>query len=132
MLRIKDVPGENVRTMVSFLKGAMMLVQNCATLLTDKISLMSNTMCSADCDEFRVFMQLVYFNHKRGSCPIAPAEYLELAEREYCTMYWQGKWTALNLDVSSGFYVGRGAAETTNEGRGGGRNGNNSGGRGGG
>ena len=44
VLRMKDAPKENVGTVVSFLKGALMLIQNCAMLLTDNIALMNNTM----------------------------------------------------------------------------------------
>ena len=129
---MKDVPGENVGTVVRFLKGAFMLIQNCVTLLTDTIGLMNDTMCSADCNEFKVFMQSVYFNHKRRSQPIAPVKYLELAEHKYRTMYQQGKWTASKSDALSGFYIGSGGgAGRTNAARGGGRTGTY-GGRGGG
>ena len=55
VLRMKDVPGENVGTVVSSLKGAFMLIQNCTMLPIDIIRLMNDTMCSADCDEFKVF-----------------------------------------------------------------------------
>ena len=34
-LRMKDIEGENVRTAVSYLKGALLLLKNCAELPTD-------------------------------------------------------------------------------------------------
>ena len=36
--------GENVGTVVSFLKGALMLIKNCALLLADTTVLMNDTM----------------------------------------------------------------------------------------
>ena len=83
-----------------------MLIQNCAALLTDTIGLMNDATGSNNCDEFRLSMYSVYLDHKRGSRPIAPDEYLELAERKYHTIYWQGKWTASKPDTSSEYYVG--------------------------
>ena len=44
VLRMKEAPEENVGTVVSFLKGVLVLIQNCATLLTGTIALMNNTM----------------------------------------------------------------------------------------
>ena len=88
---MKDVPGENMGTVVSFLKGALVLIQNCAALPTDTIGLMNSTMCSTNCDKFRVFMPLVYFDHKRSSRPIAPTKYLELAKQKYQTIVLEGE-----------------------------------------
>jgi len=38
-LRLKDVPDENVGTLVSYLKGALMLLQNCSDLPIDTVGL---------------------------------------------------------------------------------------------
>ena len=43
-LRLKDVPGENVCTAVRYLKGVLLLLQNCSGLLTDTMDLLNNTM----------------------------------------------------------------------------------------
>ena len=85
-LCLKDIPGENVCTTVSYLKGVLMLLQNCLGLLTDMIGLLNNIMGSADCEEFSGFMNLVYFYHKRRTRVIEYAEYLRLAEAEYRTL----------------------------------------------
>ena len=125
-LRLKDVPGENVCTAVSYLKGALLLLQNCSGLPTDTMGLLNDIMGSADCDEFSGFMNSVYFDHKRKTREITHQEYLRLAEAEYRTLYRAGKWTASRNDPTSGFFVdsggrGRGRAKGGRGGRGGGR-----------
>jgi len=86
-LRLKDAPGENICTAVSYLKGALMLLQNCSDLPTDTMGLLNNIIISADCDEFSGFMNLVYYNHKRRTRLINHSKYLRLAKAEYRTFY---------------------------------------------
>ena len=63
-LRIKDIPGENVRTAVSCLKGVLLLPHKCTGMPTDDMGLPNHTMGSADCDDFTCFMYSVYFGYK--------------------------------------------------------------------
>ena len=106
-LHLKDIPGDNVCTTVSYLKGALMLLQNCAGLPMDMMGLLNDIMGSADCEEFSEFMNLAYFDHKRKTRIIAHQEYLRLAESEYWTLYWSGKWTVSKNNRMSGFYAGQ-------------------------
>ena len=46
-LRMKDVPGENVGVVVSYLKGALLLLGNCGKIPTDVMGLLNDTFCSA-------------------------------------------------------------------------------------
>ena len=64
-LRMKDVPGENIGTVVSYLKGTLLLLQNCAAILTDVMGILNNMMSSADCKYFTDYMKLIYFALKR-------------------------------------------------------------------
>ena len=75
-LRLKDVPGENVCTPVSYLKVALLLLQNCSGIPTNAMGLLHDTMGLADCDEFSGFMNSVYFDHKRKTREITHQEYL--------------------------------------------------------
>ena len=63
-LRTKDIPGENVSTVVSYLKGALMILNNCDKLRTDTIGLLEDTICLAECNESIEFMSIVYIKHK--------------------------------------------------------------------
>ena len=63
-LCLKDVPGENICTAVSYLKGARLLLQNFSDLPTDTMGLLNNTIGLTDCDEFNSFMSSIYFDHK--------------------------------------------------------------------
>jgi len=71
-LRMKDVAGENVRTVVSYLKRSLMILQNCGGLPTDIMGLLDEIMCSAECNELSEFMKIVYVNHKRKTDVIEP------------------------------------------------------------
>ena len=87
------------------------------------MSLLNDTMGSADCDKFRGFMTSVYLDHKRKTRVISHQEYLRLAEIEYRTLYRAGKWTASRNDPTSGFFVdhggrGYGRGESRDRGRG--------------
>ena len=60
-LRVKDMAGENVGTVVSYLKGALLLLQNCGAIPTNVMGLLNDVMVSADCEDFIAYMHLIYF-----------------------------------------------------------------------
>ena len=107
-LCLKDLPGENVCTAVSYLKGALLLLKNTSVLPTDTMGLMNDIMESADCDDFSGFMNSVYFDHKKKTRVIAHQEFLRLAEVEYRTRYRIGKCTASRSDPTFGIFVDHG------------------------
>ena len=86
-LRMKDVAGENMSTIVSYLKGALLLLQNCGAIPTDIMGLLNDVMVSADCKEFTSYMKSIYFASKRNSSGQGYMPYLDAAEAEYCTFY---------------------------------------------
>ena len=47
-LRMKDVPGENVGTVVSYLKGELLLLQNFSAIPTNIMGLLNDVMASTD------------------------------------------------------------------------------------
>ena len=118
-LRMKDVPGENVGTVVSYLKGALLLLQNCAAIPTDAMGLLNDVMSSADCKDFTDYMKSIYFASKRTNTVGDYMVYLDAAEGEYRTLYRKGKWTKAAAPQESGFV---GDSDATG-GRGRGRNG---------
>jgi len=90
-LRMKDVPGENVGTIVSYLKGALSLLGNCNKIPTDVMEVLNDTFCSAACDDFTDYMKAIYFSHKRRTQVIHHMKFLHLAEGGYRTLYRNGK-----------------------------------------
>ena len=76
---MKDITGENVGTVVSYLKGALLLLQNCGAIPTDVIGFLNDVMVSADYDEFTSYMKLIYFASKRSSAMTGYMEYLGAA-----------------------------------------------------
>ena len=80
-LRLKDVI-----TVVSYLKGVLMLLQKCGELSTDTIGLLNGIICSVDCTEFGEFMRITYVNHERKTDIIEFMTHLDLEESEYRTL----------------------------------------------
>ena len=107
-MHLKDIPGENAATAVSYLKGALMLLQNCEAVPTDTLGLLDQIITSADYDEFTKYIKRIYFTSKRNrSVPASSfTSYLNMAESEYRTLYCAEKWTKSKADPDSGFYAG--------------------------
>ena len=55
-LRMKDVVGENLGTIVIYLKGALMLLSNCGKSLTDTMGLLKDNIFSAECNKLTTFV----------------------------------------------------------------------------
>ena len=85
-IRLKDISGENINTIVSYLKGSLLLLKNCSELSTDTIGLLNDFICSVDCANFIEYTKTIYFDHKRKIKVVDPLEYLRLAELEYWTL----------------------------------------------
>lgn len=103
-LRMKDVLGENVGTVVSYMKGALLLLQNCSAILTDGIVLLNDVMVSADCDVFTAYMKSIYFASKRDSTTVGGyMEYLDTAQAEYLTPYRKGALQKRDSNSDSDF-----------------------------
>ena len=113
-LRMKDVPGNNVETISSYLKGVLLILSNCNKMPTNVMRLLNNTFCSVACDNFTDFMKNMYFSHKQNTRVITPIRFISLAELEYRMLYRNGKWEASKADAGSAFYVSA-TKEDTNE-----------------
>ena len=59
-LCLQDIPGEDFSTAASYLKGALLLIQNCCeVLLTDTLGLLNDIMCSASNMNFNGYMKSI-------------------------------------------------------------------------
>ena len=58
---MKDIEGENVGTVVSYLKGALLLLKNCTELLTDTHGILSDIMTSATNEDFCGYIEIIYY-----------------------------------------------------------------------
>jgi len=56
LIYLKGIPGDNVSTVMAYLKEALVLLHNCLTLPTYTLGLLNDVICSASCDEFTRFM----------------------------------------------------------------------------
>jgi len=56
---MKDVPGENVGTVISYLKETLLLFQNFAAIPTYAMEILNDVMSSADCSKFTDYMQSI-------------------------------------------------------------------------
>ena len=69
-------------TVASYLKWALLLIQNCLVIPTDTMGLINKVMVSADYDEFTGYMTSIYFASKRESLVGGYMEYLDTAKAE--------------------------------------------------
>ena len=115
-MRLKYIPGENVATGDSYLKGALMLLQSCEAFLTGALGLLNDIMTSADCDDLTEYMKNIYFasKHNRSAPASSFTDYLNTVESEYRTLYRAGKRTKSKADPDSGFYAGNPRNATPN------------------
>ena len=90
-LWMKDIEGENVGTVVSYLKGALILLKNCTELPMDTHGILSDRMCSATNEDFCRYMSSIYYEQKRSRAAFVFVVYLKIAESEYRTIYRAGK-----------------------------------------
>ena len=90
-LRMKDIEGENIATVVSYLKGALLLLKNCAELPTDTHGLLNDIMTSASNDDFTGYMRSIYYDQKRSKGKFDFLQYLKVAEAEYHMLYRGGR-----------------------------------------
>ena len=114
-LGMKDVPGENVGVIVSYLKGALLLLGNCGKLPTDVIGLFNDTFYSAQCEDFTDYIKAIHFAHKRRLEVMDPMKFLGIAEAEYRSLYRYGKWDASKSDPGSAFFVEESGAAIASE-----------------
>jgi len=131
-VRMKDIPGENMGVIASYLKAVIFLLDNCNSLPTDVLELLNDVMTSDDSKVFSEYMQSIYFAHTRTIKEVSPRDYVEYAEKEYRTLYCDNKWTAVKTDPGSAFYVEEDTKPEGGRGRGRGRGGGRGRGRGGG
>ena len=78
--------GDNVSTVVSYLKGTVLLLQNFTDLPTDLIGLLHEIIASAKNEDFAAFIKALYFNHKMKTKEVSYATFLNHVESKYRTM----------------------------------------------
>ena len=86
-LWMKDVPRENVGTVVSYLKGALLLLYCFSTIPTDAMGLLNDVIVLADYTSFTEYMKSIYFTPKRNSTVFGYMEYFDTSEAERIIMY---------------------------------------------
>lgn len=103
-IRTKDLPGENVDTLVSYLKGSLLVLKNCAELPTDIIGLLNDIMCSAEFNDFKEYMKSIYFDHTRRMKVVDPQSISNLQNLniKHCTENLNGPLS--NIPPTTGFF----------------------------
>ena len=79
-LCMKDIEGKNVGKVVSYLKGTLLLLKNCAELPTYTHGLLSNSITSATNDNSCGYMKSIYYKQKRSRSVFDFVAYLKIAE----------------------------------------------------
>ena len=63
---MKDIVGETVGTLVSYLKGGLLLFKNYINLLTDTFGLLNNIMMLVTNLELCDYMKLIHYKRKKN------------------------------------------------------------------
>ena len=95
-IHLKDIQGENVETVVSYLKGMLILLHQCGKVLTDMTGLLNNIMASVECNKCTHYTKSTYFSHKIKTKEVTFMEYLTFEEAEYCKLYHAKLWIVAN------------------------------------
>ena len=106
-LCMKDIPGENMGTVMSYLKGVLLLLQNCSDLPTRIMGLLTKIIYSSNFNNSSSYMRLIYFTHKwliNYNKVAYFIGYLNKTESESRTLYRKVKWTSSKFSPASGFY----------------------------
>ena len=74
ILQMKDMPRENVETIVGYLNEALALLSSWNKLLVDMMGLLKDIFCSAKCKDFTAVVSNVYSEHK---CRVNVIKYME-------------------------------------------------------
>lgn len=72
--------------MVSYVKGALLLLKNCSAIPTDVIGLINDVSILDNCAEVVDYMKSIYFAAKLNSTDKGYMMYLDVAEAEYRTL----------------------------------------------
>jgi len=67
-------------TIVSYLKGALLLLSNCKKISMDAMGLLNGRFCSTVCDNFTYFMKNVYIIHNQKLKEINAMQFLSLVD----------------------------------------------------
>ena len=85
-LKMKDIAGNNVGAIISYLKGSLILLANCNMLHTNTMGFLRDTFRSAKSNKFTAFTTSAYFSYIKTNV-IDYMEYVTLAAGEYMTLY---------------------------------------------
>ena len=105
-MRLKDFPGENVSTAASYLRGVILLLENCKEIPTDLMGLLNEIFTSASTADFSAYVNMLYTSHHTSVKIMTLLQFIEDAEKEYRLYYRCEKWTAAKHDPGSVFYAG--------------------------
>ena len=83
VLWMKNVSGENVLTVVSYLKGTVLLLQNCTDLPIDLIGILHDILTSARNEDVTALIKAMHFNHKMKTKVVNYTTFLNHANSEY-------------------------------------------------
>ena len=113
-LKLSDFNGEDVNKAVSFLRGAILILQDNNALPNDFNTLVMKIFKSTSCDDFKSFVKLLEHNVELKVTKITIEETLRLFENKYTEMLGRNEWTpkSVTKDQESGFNANTGGTST--------------------
>ena len=105
---MKDIKGENVGTVVSYLKDTLLLLKNCKEIPADTHVLLSDIMTSVSNNKLCGYMKSIYYEQKCSRSTFDFVSYLKTTASEYRTLYCADKWTTSSHIPSVARFYGNG------------------------
>lgn len=103
-LCLKDIDGENVTQVSSWIRGALIYLKNNQALPSDTVYLITQILKTCPSDEFKKFIGTIYTNHRIHISTILVEELLDYAKSEYKSMITiDGTWPSSNQKPGSAF-----------------------------
>jgi uncharacterized protein YacL (UPF0231 family) len=102
-IKLKDVDGENVSILASWIRGATLYLKNNNSLPSDIFYIIKESLRACSTDQFVKYIDTIYTNHQLKLVTLDPDEFLDLAEAEYKTMLTAKQWAVFTKKKGSAF-----------------------------
>jgi len=91
-LSLTDIPGENVQTATSFLRGAAEHLSNNDGLPSDYLELVAIALKKCSTKEFTDYITSIFLNHEQGIKKMTLDSFLTDADNKYTALTSRGAW----------------------------------------
>ena len=104
-LKLKDIPGENVGTAISQMRGALLRLKALDKIPNDIVDKILDTMQTSSVDKFNRFFENISFQLRLSPSSYSAEDILHLAEKTHREFVASGEWAGIH-NTGSTFTAG--------------------------